>query len=150
MLTVDHERDEAFNNLSEKVPWHFASNILRAAEVVCRTKNQYPVLITAFKCAPDSFIIEYFKQLMHLYGKPYLIIQIDEHDSNTGYETRIEAALRSFQKPCQDRRKKYLNPTWVAFCPGWIQRLNGRITANAQLGYVCESAGSSQPAKGRL
>jgi predicted nucleotide-binding protein (sugar kinase/HSP70/actin superfamily) len=55
------------------------------------------VLITAFKCAPDSFIIEYFKQLMDLYDKPYLIIQIDEHDSNTGYETRIEAALRSFR-----------------------------------------------------
>jgi predicted nucleotide-binding protein (sugar kinase/HSP70/actin superfamily) len=34
---------------------------------------------------------------MHLYNKPYLIIQIDEHDSNTGYETRIEAALRSFR-----------------------------------------------------
>ena len=34
---------------------------------------------------------------MNLYQKPYLIIQIDEHDSNTGYETRIEAALRSFR-----------------------------------------------------
>ena len=34
-------------------------------------RNQYPVLITAFKCAPDSFIIEYFKQLMDLYDKPY-------------------------------------------------------------------------------
>ncbi|TFH23630.1 MAG: CoA activase, partial [Bacteroidia bacterium] len=88
MLPIDPEHDEAFNQLLEKTPWHFASNILRAAELVGRTQNQYPVLITAFKCAPDSFIIEYFKQLMDLYGKPYLIIQIDEHDSNTGYETR--------------------------------------------------------------
>ncbi len=101
MLQVDFNRDEAFNNLLKKIPWYFASNILRAAEVVGRTKNLYPVLITAFKCAPDSFIIEYFKQLMHLYGKPYLIIQIDEHDSNVGYETRIESALRSFRNHAQ-------------------------------------------------
>jgi predicted nucleotide-binding protein (sugar kinase/HSP70/actin superfamily) len=97
MLPIDPEHDEAFNRLLEKTPWHFASNILRAAELVGRTKNLYPVLITAFKCAPDSFIIDYFKHLMLLYDKPYLIIQIDEHDSNTGYETRIEAALRSFR-----------------------------------------------------
>ena len=97
MLPIDLDQDEALNNLLKKIPWHFASNILRAAELVGRTKNLYPVLITAFKCAPDSFIIEYFKHLMHLFGKPYLIIQIDEHDSNMGYETRIEAALRSFR-----------------------------------------------------
>lgn len=97
MLRVDPEHDETFNLMLEKTPWHFASDILRAAELAGRTKNLYPVLITAFKCAPDSFIIDYFKQLMHLYNKPYLIIQIDEHDSNTGYETRIEAALRSFR-----------------------------------------------------
>ncbi|MEN8155432.1 MAG: acyl-CoA dehydratase activase [Bacteroidota bacterium] len=97
MLKVELQEDEAFNHLLKKIPWYFAAHILRAAEKVCRTKNLYPVLVTAFKCAPDSFIIDYFKQLMHLYGKPYLVIQIDEHDSNTGYETRIEAALRSFR-----------------------------------------------------
>jgi predicted nucleotide-binding protein (sugar kinase/HSP70/actin superfamily) len=101
MLKTDPEYDEEFNRLLAKIPWHFASNILRAAELVGRTKNLYPVFITAFKCAPDSFIIDYFKQLMHLYNKPYLIIQIDEHDSNTGYETRIEAVLRSFRNHAQ-------------------------------------------------
>ena len=97
MLKVEPDRNQDLNNLLTKIPWHFAANILRAAEIVCRTPNLYPVLVTAFKCAPDSFILEYFKELMNLYGKPYLIIQIDEHDSNTGYETRIEAALRSFR-----------------------------------------------------
>jgi predicted CoA-substrate-specific enzyme activase len=96
MLPVDPESDEALNQLLRKIPWHFAADILRAADLAGRTRNLYPVLMTAFKCAPDSFIIEYFKQLMQLYGKPYLIIQIDEHDSNVGYETRIESALRSF------------------------------------------------------
>ena len=30
-------------------------------------------------------------------GKPYLVLQLDDHDSSVGYETRIEAALRSFR-----------------------------------------------------
>jgi hypothetical protein len=33
---------------------------------------------------------------MDKYGKPYLILELDEHDSTVGYETRIEAAVRSF------------------------------------------------------
>jgi len=116
MLRVDPEYDEAFNQLLEKTPWHFASNILRAAELTARTKNLYPVLITAFQCAPDSFIIDYFKQLMHLYNKPYLIIQIDEHDSNTGYETRIEAALRSFRNHARSATV-VLNPDLASLLP---------------------------------
>jgi predicted nucleotide-binding protein (sugar kinase/HSP70/actin superfamily) len=97
MLPIDQQGSEKLTSLLSKVPWHFAADILRASEFVARTKMLYPVLITAFKCAPDSFIIEYFKQLMHLFKKPYLIIQIDEHDSNEGYQTRIEAAIRSFR-----------------------------------------------------
>jgi predicted nucleotide-binding protein (sugar kinase/HSP70/actin superfamily) len=34
---------------------------------------------------------------MESHGKPYLILQLDEHDSSVGYETRIEAAIRSFK-----------------------------------------------------
>ncbi len=83
--------------LLQKVPWHYAANILETATSIAAKKNLYPVLITAFKCAPDSFMIEYFKKIMNEYKKPYLILQIDEHDSNVGYETRIEAALRSFK-----------------------------------------------------
>ena len=30
-------------------------------------------------------------------AKPYLILQLDEHDSRVGYETRIEAAIRTFR-----------------------------------------------------
>ncbi len=126
MLPIDHDRDEALNRLLRKIPWHFAANILRAADQAARTRNLYPVLITAFKCAPDSFITEYFKQLMHLCGKPYLIIQIDEHDSNVGYETRIEAALRSFRNHAAGSGgtpEPDLNP----MLPRIASSLNGKI-----------------------
>jgi predicted nucleotide-binding protein (sugar kinase/HSP70/actin superfamily) len=125
MLPIDVERDEALNQLLRKIPWHFAANILRAADQIGRTRDLYPVFITAFKCAPDSFILEYFKQLMHLYGKPYLIIQIDEHDSNVGYETRIEAALRSFRNHAR-RTASIPEPDLGSILPGVDTSLDGK------------------------
>ncbi len=88
---------EDISILLKRVPWYFVTKILEVAKIVAETRNLYPVLITAFKCAPDSFIIEYFKKIFNSCQKPYLILQIDEHDSNMGYETRIEAAVRSFK-----------------------------------------------------
>jgi predicted nucleotide-binding protein (sugar kinase/HSP70/actin superfamily) len=85
------------HELVKTLKWKFASRILYAAEATARTENGYPVLITSFKCTPDSFVIEYFKEILNHYKKPYLILQLDEHDSAVGYETRIEAAIRAFR-----------------------------------------------------
>ena len=84
-------------DLIKTIKWKFASKILYAAEVAAKTDKCYPVLITSFKCTPDSFVIEYFKDILDSYQKPYLILQLDEHDSAVGYETRIEAAVRAFR-----------------------------------------------------
>jgi predicted nucleotide-binding protein (sugar kinase/HSP70/actin superfamily) len=65
--------------------------------VAARTSGLYPVLLTSFKCSPDSFLVEYFQRLLEAHRKPYLVLQIDEHASNVGYETRIEAGLHSFR-----------------------------------------------------
>ena len=85
------------DELINTIKWKFASKILYAAEVVAKTDGCYPVLVTSFKCTPDSFVIEYFKEILDTYQKPYLILQLDEHDSTVGYETRIEAGIRSFR-----------------------------------------------------
>ena len=97
MITSEDIDLEDINILLRKVPWYYVTKILETAKIIAETRNLYPVLITAFKCAPDSFIIEYFKKIFDSCRKPYLILQIDEHDSNLGYETRIEAAVRSFK-----------------------------------------------------
>ncbi|MDH5590082.1 MAG: acyl-CoA dehydratase activase, partial [Gemmatimonadota bacterium] len=83
--------------LLDEVHWHHAARILEAAEVTARTPNAYPVFVTSFKCSPDSFVMEYFRDILDAHGKPYLILQLDEHDSRLGYETRIEAAVRAFR-----------------------------------------------------
>ncbi len=85
----------------------YASKMLETANIVSETDRLYPVIITSFKCSPDSFVTEYIKRIFDKKGKPYLILQIDEHDSNVGYETRIEAGIRAFKNhrfPCKNRK----------------------------------------------
>ncbi len=85
--------------------WKFATRILEAAETILETDSCYPVLLTSFKCTPDSFVVEYFKEIFEARGKPYLILQLDDHDSAVGYETRIEAGIRTFENHFQKHRK---------------------------------------------
>ena len=96
---IDYTKDdvEEIKDLLTAFHWHYASKIIEAAHVISKKDGLYPVLVTSFKCAPDSFVMEYFKRIMDKAGKPYLILQLDEHDSTVGYETRIEAAIRSFK-----------------------------------------------------
>jgi len=83
--------------LRRELVWEHGKRELAAAEMAARTEGLYPVLLSSFKCGPDSFIAEYFQELMEAYGVPYLVLELDEHDSSVGYETRIEAAIRAFR-----------------------------------------------------
>lgn len=97
MIPVGRRDNETVAGLLSEVPWSYASRVLEVAAACGRTPGLYPVLVTSFKCSPDSFIVDYFKQILAAYDKPYLILQLDDHDSSVGYETRIEAALRAFR-----------------------------------------------------
>ncbi|MBE0583594.1 MAG: CoA activase, partial [Desulfofustis sp.] len=97
MLTVAPEEVERIAPLLTEVHWKFAARILATAEAVARRPGLYPVYLSSFKCSPDSFALDYFKRIMAHHNKPYLILELDEHDSNVGYETRIEAAVRAFR-----------------------------------------------------
>ena len=97
MIDYNQEDVKEIEDLLKAFHWHYASKIIETAHVISKKEGLYPVLLTSFKCAPDSFVMEYFKRIMDKAGKPYLILQLDEHDSTVGYETRIEAAIRSFK-----------------------------------------------------
>ncbi len=113
MLSSNHQDIKVAEQILKALHWNYGAQILEAAEVVAHTPGVYPVLITSFKCTPDSYIIEYFKTLLQAYKKPYLILQLDEHDSSVGYETRIEAAIRSFRNHHQINRGKPLTSDYV-------------------------------------
>jgi predicted CoA-substrate-specific enzyme activase len=144
MLSYTADDIDAIQPLLEELHWHYAAEILAAAETIGKSAGAYPVLMTAFKCSPDSFVVEYFKKIMESHAKPYLILQLDEHSSSVGYETRIEAALRSFQNHYRAERpiapakyapvlkpkieKQLLNKTLVF--PNWDEMSLRLVVAN--------------------
>ena len=97
MVPVEADENHALEPLLTDLHWNYPAAILKTAHAVAETHGVYPVFVTSFKCTPDSFGLRYFKQLMAERGKPYLILELDEHDSSVGYETRIEAAVRAFR-----------------------------------------------------
>lgn len=97
------------SGIVSKMHWFYGQQILLASEIVLNCKNIYPVFLTCFRCSPDSYLLTYFKKMMDDAQKPYLVIQLDEHSSDIGYETRVEAALDSFNNnfktPAQNEKQ---------------------------------------------
>ncbi|MBW2141282.1 MAG: CoA activase, partial [Deltaproteobacteria bacterium] len=83
-------QEEAVNHY-----WRYAQKILSAAEIIRRDERLYGIFITNFGCGPDSFIQHFFNDIMR--GKPWLEIEIDEHSSDVGAVTRLEAFLDSLK-----------------------------------------------------
>jgi predicted CoA-substrate-specific enzyme activase len=94
MLEIPAGEDDA---LLSRIHWNYGKKIYRAARYIAQSDNLFPIYLTSFRCSPDAFIMSYFKFLMDHFKKPYLIIQLDEHCSDVGYLTRIEAAIDSFK-----------------------------------------------------
>jgi len=75
--------------------WRYGQKMLAAAEIIRRHPRLYGIFITNFGCGPDSFILHFFLDTMR--GKPFLEIEIDEHSSDVGAVTRLEAFLDSLK-----------------------------------------------------
>ena len=85
-------------DLSEDYPnmyWPFGQHILSGARIVKETKNLYAIYLTNHGCGPDTILSHYFKEEMK--GKPYLHLEVDEHASNIGVLTRLEAFVDSLK-----------------------------------------------------
>lgn len=73
--------------------WPFGQHILEAAQVAARTPNLHPILLTHHGCGPDTVTAHYVREIMG--DKSYLAIEVDEHSSGVGVQTRLEAFLNS-------------------------------------------------------
>ncbi|MBI4795607.1 MAG: CoA activase [Deltaproteobacteria bacterium] len=88
--------------------WRFGQKILGAAQLIRRDPRLYGVYITNFGCGPDSFIQHFFRDKMR--GKPYLEIEIDEHSSDVGAITRLEAFLDSLRNVTPQPQPEKISP----------------------------------------
>jgi len=91
--------------------WNYGHSILRGARTVADADNLFGIFFSNFSCGPDSYILTYFKAIMDERRKPFLSVQFDAHGADTGYVTRVEAALESFRawKPRPAKRASSLN-----------------------------------------
>jgi predicted CoA-substrate-specific enzyme activase len=73
------------------LPWRFSADIHRAAVAIAEIPGIHPIIISNFGCGPDAFT---FKQIEDaLRGRPYLILEFDEHRGEAGLITRLEAFI---------------------------------------------------------
>ncbi len=76
--------------------WHSGHKILSAAKIIRDNPKLNAIYLTNYSCGPDSFIRTFFADYMQ--NKPYLEIEIDEHNADAGYVTRLEAFYDSISK----------------------------------------------------
>ncbi len=124
MVPITPEDTENIGPLLTEIHWNYAAKIVETAEAVARMEGVYPVLITSFKCSPDSYITTYLKKLLDSHDKPYLILELDEQDSSVGYETRIEAAVRAFRNHAEAGQQG--NADLNGLMPGMLSKLKGK------------------------
>ncbi|MFB3854439.1 MAG: BadF/BadG/BcrA/BcrD ATPase family protein [Vicinamibacterales bacterium] len=84
--------------------WHYGQRILSAVTDVAKTEGLYGIYLTSFGCGPDSFLLSYAEAIMG--SKPFLVLELDEHGSNGGYQTRIEAFLDVIRSDVEARRRE--------------------------------------------
>jgi len=83
----------------ENIYWEYGGGIISALHTVAENRRLNAVYISNFKCGPDSFLLSFAEDIMG--RKPMLILEMDEHGADAGYQTRIEAfaeVLRSEKK----------------------------------------------------
>jgi len=71
--------------------WASGQWILKAARYVKKHDRLFAAYITNFSCGPDSFLINYFRDIMG--QKPSLTLELDSHTADAGVDTRIEAFI---------------------------------------------------------
>ncbi|MBA7656181.1 hypothetical protein ES703_64096 [subsurface metagenome] len=78
---------EVFRNMY----WNYGQKILLALKRLRTHERIFPIYLTNFNCGPDSFLESYTRRLSG--EKPIQVLELDEHEADAGYITRIEAFL---------------------------------------------------------
>ncbi len=93
VLTQDMLADDggAYPEAYRTMYWSHGKEMLAAAAVVAATPGLVPVLVTSFGCGPDSFTTRFLRDVLG--DKPLLTLEVDEHSSAVGMQTRIEAFI---------------------------------------------------------
>jgi len=89
---TDEKKMEGLNTLEQKMYW---ANELEmngtAGHYLKDNKIDGVITLNSFGCGPDSLMVEKISRKAKEFGKPLLILTIDEHTGEAGFITRLEA-----------------------------------------------------------
>ena len=84
--------------------WSYGQRILAALEEVAVDERMDAVYLTNFNCGPDSFLLSYAEEILG--ARPFLALELDEHDADAGYLTRVEAYFDVLARPRKAPRSR--------------------------------------------
>ena len=85
--------DNAMTELGGTPHWSFEADIIGAGEYYLEAKVNGIISVAVFGCGPDSMMIEMVRHRASELRIPFLHLSLDEHTSDGGLLTRLEAFL---------------------------------------------------------
>ncbi len=93
---------ETMDTLPKWIYWSMAKEVVASVRWMIESEEvDGIILLVNAGCGPDSFMTELIERTMDIQKKPYMSINIDEHTSDVGLQTRVEAFIDMI-----DRRMK--------------------------------------------
>jgi predicted CoA-substrate-specific enzyme activase len=92
----------------QDLPWRFARDLIAAAQLVNRDERLFPVVLSSFGCGPDAFVLGHLEQLFG--SRPHLVLEMDEHRSEAGLLTRLEAFVDEVTTHIDAKQKSASRP----------------------------------------
>jgi len=85
--------------LFKKTFWTFAQEYYGAAVCIIKTKKADGIIyLSSFSCGIDSVVIELIKSETGDF--PFMVLKLDEHTGEAGFDTRIEAFADMLKRRC--------------------------------------------------
>jgi len=85
--------DTAMTRLGGAPHWSFEADIIGAGEYYLKAKTDGIISVAVFGCGPDSMMIDMVRHRASEFRIPFLHLSLDEHTSEGGLVTRLEAFL---------------------------------------------------------
>ena len=93
-------------DMEKRMFWTFTNMLLGAGyNLIADDSVDGTIHFTAFGCGPDSFLTRLYELRSNEYGKPFMVVRIDEHTGENHLLTRIEAFVDMIKR----RKSKVLN-----------------------------------------
>jgi predicted nucleotide-binding protein (sugar kinase/HSP70/actin superfamily) len=91
--------DAEVGKLFKKPFWTFAQDYYGAAVSIFKTRKADGIIyLSSFSCGIDSVVTELIKSEMEDF--PFMVLKLDEHTGEAGFDTRLEAFADMFKRRC--------------------------------------------------